>query len=116
MMTGLRMCPSRKEDTEDTAWRSKRPRCSRTYVDEEGAGIRPFLEPRKTWHKQGDGSKQPPHAQDREQVHRVAKVRQDKDDGLADEEQRWPMHQVRHSTCQKLERDDCGGCPIANHF
>jgi len=65
---------------------------------------------------QGNGSKQPPHSEDREQVHRVAKVCQHLNDGLADEEQRWPMHQVRHSTCQKFERDDGGGRSITNHF
>jgi hypothetical protein len=107
-VTGLRTYLSGKEDSEDTALRSKCPRserdngedegppdegsrvipaahqarCSRTRIDKEGAGIRPFLEPRKPRGQQGDACKQFPHAQDREQVRRVAKVRQYLDDGL----------------------------------
>ncbi len=80
---------------------ARRARCSCTRHFEESASIRLFLEPRKTRHKQGDGSKQLPPSQDREQVHRIAKVRYDLDDGLADHKHRSPMHQVRQTTCQK---------------
>ena len=85
-MTCLRMCAGLKEDAEDTALRSKRPRskgehgedegwpderarvieatcytrCNRPRVHKEGASIRPFLESRKTRGKQDDGSKELP--------------------------------------------------------
>src|SRR5581483_1376170 len=78
------------------------PRCRRARHVEEGAGIRPFLEPRKARHKQSDGPKQLPASQDREQVHRVAKMHYDLDDGIADYKQRSPMQKLRHPTCQKL--------------
>ncbi len=139
-MMSLRMCPGRKKNSEGPTWRSKCPRsecendeserpeevahataprcprCSRTRHFEEDTGIRPFLEPGKTRQKQGDGSKQLPHCEDREQVHRVAKLRQDRDDRSACEEQHWSMDQVRHSAYQKLECDDDGSRPITDHF
>jgi hypothetical protein len=141
-MTGRRIYLSGKEDSKGPALRSKRPRsdrengedegrpdegarviaatyharCNRTRVDKEGAGIRPFLELRRTRRKQGYASRQFPQSQDREQVLRVAKVRQYLGDGLASYKLGSPMHQVCHPTCQKLERDDCGGRPIADHF
>jgi hypothetical protein len=84
-----------KEDSESTALQSKRPRserengeaegqdsihiiaarhirCNRAYQIDEGAGIRPLLEPRKTRHQQGDAPKRLAHSEDREQVHGVA--------------------------------------------
>src|SRR5437870_5065038 len=88
------------EGADDAAFRSKRPRChSKTSKDERGedvkgvnavnanrsdgcdcacqikedAGIRPFLEPRKTRHEYGNGSKRLPKSQDAKEVHRVVK-------------------------------------------
>src|SRR5690348_4029575 len=100
--------PRGKEHAEGPAWWSKCPgsdresgedegrpddgsrvtaaydaRGKRTRQFEEEAGIRPFLEPRQPWCKQSDASKQFPHAQDREHVHRVALVCHDLDDRLA---------------------------------
>src|SRR5215472_7915470 len=103
------LCPGGKEDSQGTAWRPKRPgnhyqngheqgpesvhviaaqspRCRRARHVEEGASIRPFLEPRETRHQQGDDPKQLAPSQDGEQVHRVAEICHDLDDGLADEQ------------------------------
>ena len=88
------------EGADGTAFRSKGPRChSKNSKDERGddvkgvnavttdcsarrgracqveedAGIRPFLEPRKTRHEYGNGSKRFPNAEDGQEVWRVAK-------------------------------------------
>jgi hypothetical protein len=87
------------EDADHTAWRSQRPRCHGKAGNderrddmkcltgtanrcpgcggasqvEEDAGIRPFLKPRKTRHKDCDGSKHFPNAKYGHKVQRVAK-------------------------------------------
>src|ERR1700733_8954403 len=91
----------RKEDADCAAWRSQCPRChskdsnqercdnvkavSAVNADcdaryggacevEEDAGIRPFLEPWKTRHQYGNGSKYFPNSDDRKEVHRIAEL------------------------------------------
>src|ERR1700685_4647508 len=85
----------RKENSDFTAFWSKRPRChTKSSKDEWGddmkgvrsvaanrctrcccacqvekdAGIRPFFEPRKTWREDGNGPKHLPNAQDGEEI------------------------------------------------
>src|ERR1700735_210225 len=89
------------KDADGAAWRSQRPRChcktgnqersddvkavSAINADcdagysgacqvEEDAGIRPFLEPRKTRHEYGNGSEHFPNSDDRKEIHRIAKL------------------------------------------
>src|SRR5260370_42256862 len=127
-----------KEDSEGAALGAKRPRSDRKQGDEErpkearaiaayrrrcrrprqleeGAGIRPLFEPGKTRRKQDDGSEYLPAAEDGEQIYRVAEACQDRDDRLASNQQRSPMHQIRPSTHQQLERDKDSGHPIPDH-
>jgi hypothetical protein len=89
-----------KEDADGTAFRSQGPRChGKASKDEWGdnvkginavtadcnagcggacqveknAGIRPLLEPRKTWREYGNGPQHFPKSQDGEKVHWLAK-------------------------------------------
>src|SRR6202035_4051891 len=118
------------EDADDTALRSQRPRChSKTSNNERGddvkgvnavntdcsdgcgcacqveedAGIRPFLEPRKTRHEYGNGSKHLPKSQDGKEVHWVAK---DGHDAMGVGE---ILCDLRDSAASDKKRYECGG-------
>lgn len=55
-------------------------RCRRTGQFEEDASIRPLLEPRPTWRKQDDRTRNLPQSEDGENVRRIAEVRDDVSD------------------------------------
>src|ERR1700730_7439668 len=122
---------------EDTALRSKRPRCNhknskeeanqdvecvnavvtsrhvgcgRACHVEEDAGIRPFLKPRKTRHEQSYGSKHLPKPEDGQEVQWVAK-----NVHYALDVSRQ-MRQFRHATAPNGEHEECCGNPVTNHF
>ena len=74
----------------------------------EDTGICPFLEPRKTRHEDGNGSKHFPKSEDRKEVHRVAKDGHDTM-GVAQK-----LDHLRGAAASDKKCYQYGRCPIRN--
>src|SRR6202046_3013659 len=124
------------KDADGAAWRSQRPRChcktgnqersddvkavSAINADcdagysgacqvEEDAGIRPFLEPRKTRHEYGNGSEHFPNSDDRKEIHWIAKTRHPHMGGVL------KLCHLRNAPAHE-KRNEYGSRPISNGF
>ena len=76
----------------------------------EDAGIRPFLQPRKARHEDGNGPEHFPKSQDAEEVHWVAK-QGNYAMGFAQK-----LSDLRSPTASDKKRYEYGRCPISNRF
>ena len=84
--------------------------CGRACQVKEDAGIRPFLEPRKTRHEYGNGPKHLPKSQDGKEVQWVAKDGHDAM-GVAPK-----LRHLRDAAASDKKRYEYGRGPISNGF